>query len=113
MTPVLSALETGLPDAGSFQGTRIHLPLRYLTVQSWCWCLQTFWALHGQQHSLLRGSPEFNNPFTQESSLWFSTGVPKTRMEMVSVDVTSTSYFMTNHLSPTIKEEKMPATETI
>lgn len=58
--------------------------------------MQTFWALHGQQHGLLRGSPEFNNPFTQESSLWFSTGVPKTRMEMVSADVTSSSYFMTN-----------------
>lgn len=58
MTPVLSAPETGLPDVGDFQGTRIHLPLRYLTVQSWCWCFQTFWALHGQQHGLLRGSPK-------------------------------------------------------
>lgn len=55
MAPVLSAPETGLPEVRGFQGTRIHLPLRYLTVQSRCWCFQTFWALHGQQHVLLKG----------------------------------------------------------
>lgn len=36
---------------------------------------------------------EFNNPFTQESSLRVSIGVPKARMGMIRAGVTSSFYF--------------------
>lgn len=48
VTPVLSAPELAFLMLGGFPGTRVHLPLRYLTGQPRCWCFQTLRALHGQ-----------------------------------------------------------------
>lgn len=107
MTPVLSAPETGLPEVGGFQATRIHLPLRYLTVQSRCWCFQTFWALHGQQHGLLRGSPKSLTTHLPKKAAHGPVLVfPKKDGDGQSwCDIQFLLYDLI-HLSLTIKEEK-------
>lgn len=56
----------------SIQGTRIHLPLRFLTVQSRCWYFQTFWVLHGQQQGLLRGERRASQPIYPRKEPWCS-----------------------------------------
>lgn len=86
VTPVLSAPELAFLMLGGFPGT----PYRSASVLVFPDSPGPAWPAAGPP----QGWPEeFNNPFTQESSLRVSIGVPKARMGMIRAGVTSSFYF--------------------